>query len=126
VAGGGVVQNENGPAVSCRPDCFFATRYPLPATRPRPSRRAIHPLRLAHTARKISGRTATGFAAGAVPAGRLTDDATRVASSVSRPAGTAPAAKPVAVLPLIFRAVWASLSGWIARLLGRGRVAGSG
>lgn len=30
-------------------------------------------------------------------------------------------AKPVAVLPLILRAAWATLAGWVARLLGRRR-----
>jgi uncharacterized protein len=32
-------------------------------------------------------------------------------------------AKPVAVLPLVFRAVWATLSGWVARIMGRRRPA---
>jgi uncharacterized protein len=39
------------------------------------------------------------------------------------PASTAQTAKPVAVLPLVFRAFWATLSGWVARILGRRRAA---
>jgi uncharacterized protein len=45
-------------------------------------------------------------------------DNTRVAA----PNG-AQAAKPVAVLPLVFRALWATLSGWVARIFGRRRPA---
>lgn len=46
-------------------------------------------------------------------------DATRVAP----PTNAVQSAKPVAVLPLVFRALWATLSGWVARLLGRRRAA---
>ena len=51
----------------------------------------------------------------ATPAART--EHTRVAG----PASAAQPAKPVAVVPLVFRALWATLSGWIARLLGRRR-----
>ncbi|MFN2563486.1 MAG: SRPBCC family protein [Gemmatimonadaceae bacterium] len=53
----------------------------------------------------------------AAPATRA--DNTRVAA----PTSPAPGAKPVAVLPLIFRAVWANLTGWVARVFGRRRAA---
>jgi hypothetical protein len=46
-------------------------------------------------------------------------DNTRVAAPTSRPH----TAKPVAVIPLVFRALWATLSGWIARIFGRRRAA---
>lgn len=42
-------------------------------------------------------------------------DSTRVAP----PASTTQTAKPVAVLPLVFRALWATLSGRVARIFGR-------
>jgi uncharacterized protein len=45
-------------------------------------------------------------------------DNTRVAQPDS-----ATTAKPVAVVPLVFRAIWATLSGWVARLFGRRRPA---
>lgn len=53
------------------------------------------------------------------PATAARADNTRVAA----PASTAQAAKPVAVLPLVFRALWATLSGWVARIFGRRRAA---
>jgi uncharacterized protein len=45
-------------------------------------------------------------------------DNTRVA-----PPTSATTAKPVAVVPLVLRAIWATLSGWVARLFGRRRPA---
>jgi uncharacterized protein len=45
-------------------------------------------------------------------------DNTRVAQPDS-----ATTAKPVAVVPLLLRAIWATLSGWVARLFSRGRPA---
>ncbi len=45
-------------------------------------------------------------------------DNTRVAQPAS-----ATTAKPVAVVPLVIRAIWATLSGWVARLFGRRRPA---
>jgi carbon monoxide dehydrogenase subunit G len=45
-------------------------------------------------------------------------DNTRVAQLAS-----ATTAKPVAVVPLVIRAIWATLSGWVARLFGRRRPA---
>jgi carbon monoxide dehydrogenase subunit G len=47
------------------------------------------------------------------------------APPASTGAGTAasPVAKPVAVLPLVLRALWATLTGWLARVLGRRRPA---
>jgi carbon monoxide dehydrogenase subunit G len=53
----------------------------------------------------------------AAPAARA--DNTRGAA----PAGAARATKPLAVLPLILRALWAALAGWAARILGRRRAA---
>jgi carbon monoxide dehydrogenase subunit G len=50
-------------------------------------------------------------------------DATRVAPAAPPRTGSAQPAKPVAILPLIFRALWTTLSGWFARLFGSGRVA---
>jgi carbon monoxide dehydrogenase subunit G len=44
------------------------------------------------------------------------------ASAPAQP-GAAGTAKPVAVVPLVLRALWATLSGWVARLLGRRRPA---
>lgn len=52
------------------------------------------------------------------PAPAVRADNTRVAA----PSGAQPA-KPVAVLPLVFRALWATLSGWVARIFGRRRAA---
>jgi carbon monoxide dehydrogenase subunit G len=45
-------------------------------------------------------------------------DNTRVAQPTS-----ATTTKPVAIVPLVIRAIWATLSGWVARLLGRRRPA---
>jgi carbon monoxide dehydrogenase subunit G len=45
-------------------------------------------------------------------------DNTRVAQP-----GSTMATKPVAVVPLVLRAIWATLSGWVARLFGRRRAA---
>jgi uncharacterized protein len=45
-------------------------------------------------------------------------DNTRVAQPTSTTT-----AKPVAVVPLVLRAIWATLSGWVARLFGRRRPA---
>jgi carbon monoxide dehydrogenase subunit G len=45
-------------------------------------------------------------------------DNTRVA-----PGAGVRTAKPVAVVPLVLRTIWATLSGWVARLLGRRRAA---
>lgn len=42
---------------------------------------------------------------------------------VAAPPSATQAAKPVAVLPLVFRAFWATLRGWVARILGRHRAA---
>ena len=52
------------------------------------------------------------------PAPAARADNTRVAAP-----GRAQTAKPVAVLPLVFRALWATLSGWVARIFGRRRAA---
>jgi carbon monoxide dehydrogenase subunit G len=52
------------------------------------------------------------------PAPRVPADNTRA----GQPAAGG-VAKPVAVVPLVLRAVWATLSGWVARLLGRSRAA---
>jgi uncharacterized protein len=46
-------------------------------------------------------------------------DNTRVAV----PTGAAQTAKPVALLPLIVRVLWATLTGWVARIVGRRRAA---
>jgi uncharacterized protein len=51
----------------------------------------------------------------------------RPASAPGQPKAAPPsatqAAKPVAVLPLVLRAVWATLGGWVARIFGRRRAA---
>jgi hypothetical protein len=39
------------------------------------------------------------------------------------PSSSGNVAKPVAVVPLILRALWASLTGWLARFLRRRRAA---
>jgi uncharacterized protein len=67
-----------------------------------------------------SPATTTAASAGqpqVAPAARA--DNTRAAP----PAGMTQTARPVAVLPLVFRALWATLSGWVGRILGRRRPA---
>jgi uncharacterized protein len=49
------------------------------------------------------------------PAARA--DATRVAAPAAQP-GSPQGARPVAILPLMFRALWATLSAWVSRLFG--------
>jgi uncharacterized protein len=63
--------------------------------------------------------TAAASAGGAASA----RPATAAGQPPAAPAGTTEASKPVAVLPLVFRAVWATLSDWVARILGRRRPA---
>jgi uncharacterized protein len=65
---------------------------------------------------QASAATASPGEQHAAPAARA--DNTRVA----QPTG-ATTAKPVSVVPLVLRAIWATLSGWVARLLGRRRPA---
>jgi uncharacterized protein len=69
-------------------------------------------------------RVARAEATGSAPtesrrAGVAPADRTRVAEPA---AATRPTA-PVAVLPLILRALWATVSGWVARIFGRRREA---
>ena len=45
------------------------------------------------------------------------------AADNTRVAQTATTSRPVAVLPLVLRALWATVAGWVARLLGRRRAA---
>jgi carbon monoxide dehydrogenase subunit G len=68
------------------------------------------------TAPSGTPRAVAGGEAGTAPAVRA--DHTRVA-----PGGASHQAKPVAVVPLVLRAIWATLSGWVARLFGRRRPA---
>jgi uncharacterized protein len=69
------------------------------------------------TARAPAGASPDVAAAATQPTPRAARaDATGAAPSAPARAGSAPAAKPVAILPLIFRALRASLSGWLGRL----------
>ena len=52
-----------------------------------------------------------------------TAPATRADNPRAPQPASATTAKPVAVVPLVFRAIWATLSGWVARLFGRRRPA---
>jgi uncharacterized protein len=65
-----------------------------------------------------TGATPRPASASAQPQAARADN-TRVAAPTNAPQ----TAKPVALIPLVFRALWATLSGWIARILGRRRAA---
>jgi carbon monoxide dehydrogenase subunit G len=77
------------------------------------------PAATASTSAKSAPARSARASAQPQPATASRADVTRVAG----PASTTQAAKPVSVLPVVFRALWATLRGWVARIFGRHRAA---
>jgi carbon monoxide dehydrogenase subunit G len=91
--------------------CVRATLESLPAAS-----------RTTATATSAAASASQSAATGSASA-RSPDKGTAQPATVAPRHNPAQGAKPVAVLPLVIRALWATLTGWLARLFGRRRAA---